>query len=422
MIISFFFIVYLTFYFLRFHEYSYVTADTSLLALLLGACMVLYLFHKEKNLKVIQLPFIVGFFVWACVSHISFFYLEGTITTADKLIRLVIFYLIAAALFVDKDRLELYLKFICMCALIMAIHGFYQIYNGGVGWSGQPLSQGTRIRYVGVFSDPNDLGMLLLMSIPFYFYFLTKSNFIFSKILWLLLVVVLIYAIYLTNSRGTLLTLFALFGFYGWHKYSRTLVLTGIAITVPAVFAVTRLSTISTSESSARERISAWTEGFYMLRSDPIFGVGYDLFRDHHHLVAHSSYVQSFAETGLIGYFFWLGLLSMSIYPLYKFVYKYSPENSSNLKHGDDLLLQQKKIANTVMYSLIAYAGCAFFISRGDQPLFFLACGMSAGVLTQINKNFPDHQMVSFKEGRRITIYILIVSILVIYASIRIFW
>ena len=159
MLVSFFFVTYLSFYFLRLHEYRPETADTSILSILLAICFLLYIFIQEKNLKTIVLPYLIGFFVWALLSHISFGYLWGTIDTANALYKVVILFLVSAALFADKSRLEFYMKFISICAFVMALHGIDQ-FNNGVGWTGIPLIQDTRIRYIGVFADPNDLGML----------------------------------------------------------------------------------------------------------------------------------------------------------------------------------------------------------------------------------------------------------------------
>ena len=48
---------------------------------------------------------------------------------------------------------------------IISIHGIEQV-KLGTGWTGIGLSQGTRIQYVGIFNDPNDLGMLFVACVP----------------------------------------------------------------------------------------------------------------------------------------------------------------------------------------------------------------------------------------------------------------
>ena len=421
MFISIIFVTYLFFYFIRLHEYFAASYNTGILSILLASSLLLYVFKPDKNLNTIVLPYMLGFFIWAILSHVSFGYLAGTIETADTLYKLLILYLISAALFVDMRRLEFYMKFIALCAFVMALHGIDQFHGDGTGWTGRKLLQG-RIRYLGGFGDPNDLGMLFCIAIPIYFYFLNKSRFILIRILWLMGVTVLLYGIYLTHSRGTLLSLLALIGFYGWHKYSRAVVISVAVIAFPMAYALTRLSTISSSEASARGRIDAWAEGFFMLRSDPFFGVGHGLFTDYHHLVAHSSYVQTFAEIGLIGYFFWVGMFAVPIYLLYKFVYKFKLTEDSKTDISEISLLAHKKIATTVLYALLAYALCAFFISRSTQPLLFLMCGMSAGMITMLASAIPGFETPRFRDTFKINSFVVISSIMLIYISIKVFW
>ena len=417
MLLSGLFAFYLSLYFLRLHEYRPETADTNILFVTLSLCLIVYIFYRKKNFKVLQVPYLIGFFVWSVLSHVSFGYLAGAISTADDLLRLMVLYFISAALFVDRKRLNFYFAFICLCALFLALHGVDQYFNE-VGWSGQRMFRG-RIRYLGVFRDPNDLGMVFAISIPFFFHVITNSKSYFLKTVWLSGLSVVMYAIYLTNSRGTMLAVLLMLVLYGWKKLSRTLLFLGLSVALPALFAVTRLSTIESGDASARGRIDAWTQGFYMLRSDPLFGVGYGLFRDHHELVAHSSFVQRFAETGIIGYFFWLGFLSMSIYALYKFVYSFQvPERFE----ADIEVARIKKQANTVIYSLVAFAAAAFFISRSTQPILFILCGMSAGVLTQIQHKFNGEYSFTFRQSIKPCIFATIVSVLVIYIVIRLFW
>lgn len=195
-----------------------------------------------------------------------------------------------------------------------------------------------------------------------------------------------------------------------------------IAALLPIAFAYTRLSTISSSEASSRQRLDSWTQGYYMLKSDPLFGVGYGLFRDYHYQVAHSSYVHTFAEIGMIGYFFWLGFLAMSIYVLYKFIYKYQViENNKNT--GIDLNLSElKTLASTIMYSLLAFAVCGIFISRATQPILFLLCAMSAGVVAQINKQYSDANILTFTNTFKPTVYFTIGSTIIIYLIVRLAW
>ena len=333
MLLSGLFAFYLSLYFLRLHEYRPETAQTSILFITLLACLMMYLLKKEKNLRVIQTPFVIGFVVAAVLSHVAIFYMQGAIDTADELVRLAALYFISCALFVDKSRLEFYFKLMAFCALVIAIHGIHQFHSGGIGWTGIHLYRGERVRYLGVFNDPNDMGMLLLITIPMIFYLLRKSKNIMIKFAWILILATIFYGIYLTGSRGTLLGLLALIFAFALFKMSKAMVIISMLVAVPLVIAVTQFSTISFGDASSAGRIDAWGEGIQMLKSNPLFGVGHGLFKDHHNIAAHSSYVEVFSETGLLGYFFWLGFIVMSIYGLYRFSFHYSlPETATDLQ------------------------------------------------------------------------------------------
>ena len=61
-------------------------------------------------------------------------------------------------------------------------------------------------------------------------------------------------------------------------------------------------------DQSAMGRIWAWSDGLQMLKSSPVWGIGYGMFTTTHTRAAHSSFVECTAELGLVGYVLWLGL------------------------------------------------------------------------------------------------------------------
>jgi len=421
MLLSGLFAFYLSLYFLRLHEYRPETAQTNILFATLLACLVIYILKKEKNLKVIQTPLLVGFIIAAIMSHMTMFYLQGTIDTADELVRLAALYFISSALFIERDRLEFYFKLMAVCALVIALHGIDQFHSGGTGWTGIQLYRGERVRYLGVFNDPNDMGMLLLITIPMIFYLLRNSKNIVIKFVWISVLGAILYGIYLTGSRGTLLGFLAIIFAYAFFKLSRGLAILSVIIVLPLALAATQLSTISSDDASSAGRVDAWGEGIRMLKANPLLGVGHGMFKDHHDIAAHSSYVEVFSETGLIGYFFWLGFVSMSLYGLYRFSFRHSlPDAATDIEKAQ--FASYKLLSMTLVYSLIAFMVTAFFISRSMQPLLFILCAMSAGLFYQIRQIYPDFVQLSFRSSFRTCSFLTLASVLFVYITIRIFW
>jgi O-antigen ligase len=79
------------------------------------------------------------------------------------------------------------------------------------------------------------------------------------------------------------------------------------------IAAVGRMDRLSSGESSAEGRLKSWAQGWYMLRSHPLLGVGPRKFHDHHRVAPHSSVVQVAAETGIPGLFCWIGFFFLAI-------------------------------------------------------------------------------------------------------------
>src|SRR4029077_16531961 len=121
----------------------------------------------------------------------------------------------------------------------------------------------------------------------------------------------LLYTIYLTHSRGALLGLGSLF-LAGPRRmvgirWTAVLLVAGVGPAGAVGFTGGRAYTAN--EESAGGRIDAWNAGLSMLASHPLFGGGYHFFTEYHALTAHNSFVLCAAETGLVGYVLWLGML-----------------------------------------------------------------------------------------------------------------
>ena len=207
------------------------------------------------------------------------------------------------------------LMMVCLIAALFMVHNghFQQTAYEGYGWALGTHSVGyidegeRRITYLGFFNDPNDLGMFLVMCIPFTIYFYNKGRFL-LKLSMFATLCALGYGIYLTGSRGTMLGAGGLLGVYilvvnaGPKLFISAVVLSPVAATVVA-------SLQSNIDASANGRLEAWYAGIQMLLSNPIFGVGKEQFFDHHGLVAHNSYIHVAGELGFPGYSLWGGCL-----------------------------------------------------------------------------------------------------------------
>jgi O-antigen ligase len=295
------------------------------------------------------------------------------------------------------------LMLICLVAALLMVHNGHvqQTAIQGMGWALDTNSVGyinlgeRRITYLGFFNDPNDLGMFLVMNIPFVIYFYKKSGFL-GKILMLLILAALYYGIYLTGSRGTMLGAGALIGVYlvvmnaGPKLFIAIIALAPIAATVVA-------SLQSNIDASADGRLEAWYAGILMLLSNPIFGIGMGQFLEEHGLVAHNSYIHVAGELGVPGYSLWGGALIFTVLTGYLIIRTQIQNSKLDENDKEEQSPQEKDelfLNKTLFFSLMGFMITGFFISRMFTLLLFIFMGMTIAShlrLIKINPKYSEH-------------------------------
>ncbi len=252
--------------------------------------------------------------------------------------------------------------------VFLAVNGIVQYHTGvGLGNVGMRLD---RIYGTGIFNDPNDLGMTFVMVIPLLMLVIGRSStwFIFRALSVVGLVLILL-ALYYTNSRGALVGLGATlvcFSFLKFRSVAGPLV-AAVLLGVLAVAAPSRGSEIDAGESSAQTRIQSWAEGWTMLKMHPLTGVGYDQFTEYHSRVAHNSFVHTFAELGLLGAFCFVGMFYWYFKGLRLMPYD-TPESASWRR--------------ALMASAVGVLTCGWFLSRQYVPIFYVLLAMGASAVT----------------------------------------
>jgi O-antigen ligase len=250
----------------------------------------------------------------------------------------------------------------------MAIHGILQIQTGK-GFGGLPPldrnSDGSLYQIVafGIFNDPNDLCLVFIAGIPFlYAEFRTASQFIF-KLLALMLVPLFTYAAWLTNSRGGVLGILGMMGAHAivsTHGIRRW-IFSAIGVVTIMIFAPSRFSGGFSRET---DRLILWGDGINLFQRYPLFGTGYNTFPDYSstYQVAHNSYIQILAETGILGYFFYIFLIFITIIQL---------RRASNLKK-EALVATDRAYLGACFSSLVGYLTSCYFLSRQYNAVFYV--------------------------------------------------
>ncbi|MCX5693305.1 MAG: O-antigen ligase family protein [Candidatus Omnitrophica bacterium] len=339
---------------------------------------------KTDSLKAPQNMLMLGLFLAFLMSHVAHTYFEGLMLTWTEFSKVVILYFLFVLIIDTEKKFKITIFLIVFLTFLLAIQGIQQ-FNTGYGWAGQTLTTQSygeidsvtgkhlnmisRINWISIFGDPNDLGLTLVIAISILMAFLFGKVKFITRIILIPILGYILYALYLTNSRGAFVSLMTAVFFY-FVRRSKRFLLGGI-IGVLFVFLIfsfgpSRLALMSTDEESAYNRADAWYYGIQLTKHNPIFGVGYRMFEEDFPMTAHNSFVLAMAEAGLLGLFFWVGLFYSSLKGL--LLVQKNNERLKNYSYG-------------LQATLAGFAGAAFFLSRLYIILPYMLFALSASLV-----------------------------------------
>jgi putative inorganic carbon (hco3(-)) transporter len=227
-----------------------------------------------------------------------------------------------------------------------------------------------RLCALGMFADPNDLSMIVVLSILVCLGGLTYKRLGAIRFTLLLPIAYLGYALALTQSRGGLLALLAGVAVMLLCRYGFTRSTVAIAVLVPALMVVFggRQADIGggISHGTGNQRTELWYVGLQMIKWSPVFGMGHKQFVKEEGYVAHNTYIQALAEWGPLGGMSFIGLFYIVLYSVWRLRHVRRQIASPPLR-----LLQPY-----VMGALAAYAVSIFTLSRGDVVPTYLVAGL----------------------------------------------
>jgi O-antigen ligase len=236
----------------------------------------------------------------------------GTVgVVALDLLKLLVLFVLVVHLVSTEGRLRVAAGAIVLFSVILGARTLWQYLHG------QALVQSdgdVRALATGIFGDPNDLALAMAMALPLALGAAMEPGRWWSRLWNLAAVPVLLWTVYVTDSRGGVVaTAACLFLFFRRRMGRAGLVLGAVAVLGLFVFGPSRMSKLSADEESAQGRVIAWQAGLQMLKRSPLWGVGKDQFVENHQLTAHNSLMLCLAEVGLLGTACWIGLFYFTL-------------------------------------------------------------------------------------------------------------
>ncbi len=394
----YFMLVYLVLVLIRPQDYPAVAESPGppLQSIALVLAAGLWVFSQRKSFNQPQFLLIPVFLFIAMVSKVTNGWPGGALFVFFVFAPVLLAFVLLANAVDTRARMQVVMGVFVVCASVLAMHGIDQV-NTGIGWTGVELSQGTRIQYVGIFNDPNDLGMLFVMCLPMAFYLSARGGWMgLKRLFWWTAIVLLVWGCYLTNSRGTLLALVAMLGVYVWRTRGMFLAgLLGVGALSGLMMLPSRMQEMDVSEESAMGRVESWYEGIQMFTGSPLFGIGAGGYSDLHELTAHNSFVLVLAETGIIGFTVWLAIVGYCFRMVLAIV-----------NRGDDIIddvpadvpdevalkewKTDKALSLCLLISLTGFFTAAFFLSRSYVVILYLLVALVVGHYTRMRTIYPS--------------------------------
>jgi len=238
---------------------------------------------------------------------------------------------------------------------------------------------GDRVRYLGLLQDPNEVSLVVAAALPIAFAFYQRRKTPGRLALLLVSLLLIALTVLFSKSRGGQLVFLAVVGIYFMKKYGWKGAVLGALGALP-VLALGGRGGDEASESSL-ERLECWYAGVYMFRMDPLFGVGFGQFTQHHFLTAHNSYVLAAGELGLIGTVVWVCIIWLSVKIPWVAMY--------DLEH-----VPGAEVARIWAIALLAsMAGMAigvFFLSFNYHYILWLFIGLTGSFYMAVKGHLPE--------------------------------
>ncbi|SDD66225.1 O-antigen ligase family protein [Aquimonas voraii] len=355
-----------------------------------AAALLSTLMQRRIALRPVHAGLLIAFIAALALSRVANGWAGGAMDAVSEFSASALLLVLAAMNLTRLRRLQWTLATVTLCMLVLSLFAVNAYETGhraddfvlrqgtgdeadlvAAGYTGVPAEDDTgqslwRVHGLGILNDPNDFGQALVMSLPLLALAWRPRRALRNALIVGLPMALMLYAIYLTHSRGALLgiAVLGLMALRGWLGSLRTAVIGALGLVLAMGLGLAGGREFSTQEQSAGQRIEAWYEGLQMFRENPLFGVGYGAFTDYHPLTAHNSFVLCFAELGLVGLLPWVALLVLAWRELGQ-VAGLAPPGST-----------EARMAEALRMALLGFLACAWFLSRTYQPLLYLLLGL----------------------------------------------
>jgi O-antigen ligase len=377
-----------------------------------GGATALALLQRRPRFP-LQVPLLAAWVVVIFLSNATGGHMEFVVRETVKYFKLAIVFVMFWAAVDSTAKLRGVMWLLVLLTAVLAYQGIW-MHQHGVGWAGQELYWGDRIRWIGLWDGANVLSLLFVVALPFVLEMVLGPRGTVSRLLGVVAGVLILVALFLAASRGAWLASGVVFLLYFRDRIGNKGIAVGVlAAAVLLAFAPERLTQGDDRDDRSWDlRLYMWSQGVEMLRYQPVLGVGKGRFLEiSRRKIAHNIFVGNMAETGFVGLTVFVALIYYSFLSLMM---------AGAVERALSPPLASMRRA--VSISLVGYLAASMFISTDFEPLYILMALCAVVLrLAQMETGLPLRLTLRRWDIRNILL-LVVGGVLFTYAFTEIFW
>ena len=178
------------------------------------------------------------------------------------------------------------------------------------------------MRGTGMFSDPNDLCLLINIGMMLSLYGFQSFRGRLIRVSWLAPLALFVDALLLTQSRGGFLAALASIAVLLVARYGIRKGLLLAMVALPVIlgqFGGRQVDfSVTDKEDTGQIRIQTWSSALEVFKSSPIFGVGPNRTGEFINRAVHNSFIQTYSDLGFVGATLFVGVFYHAYHRLFQ--------------------------------------------------------------------------------------------------------
>jgi O-antigen ligase len=240
-----------------------------------------------------------------------------------------------------------------------------------------------RVRYRGILEDPNELALVLVISLPFAMTLLAQRVSAMRVVIVAATFAIFVPVVIWTGSRTGQLAFVAVVAAYLLRKIRLKTVLVVSLLALPLLLLGGRSG--EEADASATDRLEAWSAGLEFVRASPLWGIGKGQFVENFVITAHNTYLLEAAELGLIGMILWLGIFYTGFKIVISALRRYRDRADATVAYA---------WARALLASLCGIAAGTMFLSLGYHPVIWTYLALPSAFYLAARRHDPDFRVV----------------------------